>query len=272
MTKAYFAFLVACFAVAAPVIAQEQPRKSVWKKLFSEPELPTELQQDVDVFKMARSSTPRNPLSFAPFRVTKLHTGVRRTRESASGTRVGESGRMLDTAADARQKFSFTLEEDKQPQWEVSCATRNSQDAIEWEGRTSSVVTTISAELALTCDLTRPESPRATLLFQASAHARGLLGADFSMDGRLRAGDRIFDVKFLYLLQDGALLGDVPAGYAFVEDGKAVAAIPFLTATMPNRFVAARFLSTTDRSLIAAASAALTINQRLIDADEVWND
>jgi hypothetical protein len=239
--------------------------KSIWKKLTSEPPLPAELTTDVDVFPMANTITPRRPLSFAPFAVTKLRTGWRRDDADAGRFPISRSASIEVGTKETRQKYMFTLNESDKPSWEALCAWSGLRGSTTYRGKTSALDSTLASEVTLQCDFAKPGGKREwSLDFGALGRARGL-GAEYHIEGLIAGPSGEFHVDPLFVVEGSRIVGDVALGYVFRSRGSGVAAVQKSPRGM--KFTVHRSIEPDERSMFAAATAALLIHERLAEPD-----
>ena len=255
--------LILSFSTAA-----EERQTSLWKKLTSEPPLPAELQTDADTFPVANVSTSRNPLSFAPFRVTKVKNGWVRGSESGPTAAV-ENGEIRARLAEAKQKFSFTLAEGKTEQWLVQCGWFTVRETLEYEGRKTTSTADLGGEGSLQCSFAPPhEATNATLELETAVKTQGA-GFTADVSASLRSATRYYSIAPLLAVEGSRAIGDVPAGWVFMSGKNAVAALQSRGPSAPVRFTAARSLDAEQRSLLAAATAALVMFERMSAPDPI---
>jgi hypothetical protein len=243
-------------------------RKSLFGLLTSDPTLPAELTTNVDVFPVANVRTPRHPLSFAPFRVAHLHTGWRREDSSETAMPLSRTGRVGQVSTTARQKYRFTLMEGDQPLWKSRCVWSGIRESATYTGKTTSLDITTSGELQLQCDFSKPAGERAWLLEWGMTAATQGLGMKFVSEGRLAGPSGEFRVTLLRLTDGSRVLGDIPAGYIFHSGAHAVAAASTLGSNVPGSFTISRSVSAEERSILAAAAAALLLNEQIVNIGE----
>jgi hypothetical protein len=217
---------------------------------------------------MAKVRTSRRPVSFAPFRVAQLHTGWRKEDSSEAAMPVSRTGRVGQASTAARQKYRFTLMEGDQPLWESRCGWSGIKESVTYTGKTTSLDITTSGELQLQCDFSKPAGERAWSLEWGMTAAIQGLGMKSVSEGRLAGPSGEFRVTLLLLTDGSRVLGDIPAGYIFHSGAHAVAAASTLGSNVPGRFTISRSVSAEERSILAAAAAALLLNEQVAKIGE----
>lgn len=248
-------FLPVLLLIALPLFAIDTTKKpNIFQRLNSDPKLPDELISDVDVIPLPRTTTLWNPLTFRPFKVAKLKQGWKRT----DGTEAG-SGKVSVASEESRQRFSFTLEENNAAQWDVRCSSLNAKDSVRYTGRTSALEADTGGTGDLSCEISTTQRVW-TLEWGMGAETQGI-GMAVRSAGKLTNGTSEFRIEPLYVVEGSKAIGDVHAGYSFRTPDGAVAAVHTMRA--PGKFLVKKSVTGTDRALLAAASAALVLNERM---------
>lgn len=246
---------LAILLIALPTFAIDTTKKpNIFQRLNSDPKLPDELISDVDVIALPRTTTLWNPLTFRPFKVAKFKQGWKRSDGSEAG-----SGQVSVASEESRQRFSFTLEENDTAQWEVRCISLNAKESVKYTGKTSELEVDTGGTGDLTCEISTAQRVW-NLEWGMGAETQGI-GMAVRSSGKLTNGTSEFRIEPLYVVEDSKVIGDVPAGYSFRTPDGAVAAVHTMRA--PGKFLVKKSVMGTDRALLAAASAALVLNERM---------
>jgi hypothetical protein len=242
----------------------------ITKRLVTDPPLPAELTSDVDSFAFAKVSTMRNPLTFAPYKVTALKNGWTRTDTRRVSARVS-TGSIAGADVRARQKFSFTLNDGSAASWSCKCGWASAKEALTYEGKRTEAEVPLNTGATLECDFSDAAGAKQwTLQWDVEASASGA-GMQFEGEGLLSGSEGAFSVVPLFLFEDSKVVGDIPAGYIFRSGGRPVAAVQARAAGSPSRFTVKRDVEAPKRSILAAATSALMLYERVsteLDLDE----
>jgi hypothetical protein len=259
---------MAVFLSAASVsYASETPRQGFFKKM-SDPPLPPELTEDVDVFPMAKVRTMRNPLTFKPYRVAKLKRGWTKSRSGVDAVAVGRRSVAGIGTMSSRESYSFTVQEGDAPQWFVGCKWDAAKESLVYSGRTTSLESPTSAAVHLQCEIGRPgDTPLWGLLMDASHDARRGLAGSTKGEGELVGPESRYSIGLLYVVEGSRILGDLPGGFLFFHGERPIAAMQMAGGDVPVRFTISRSVPEEERSVIAAAAAALVLQQEMPDFD-----
>jgi hypothetical protein len=256
------ASILLTLVVATAAYAEEPKSKGFLKKMFTGPDLPVELTTEVDVFHSAWLVTPKRPFTFAPFKLTDLQRSAPRIESEGRTVFVlGRGGGRTAVAAD--RSYSFTMNESDQPQWECHCEFWSTRDSVQAAVPGTSMDMTLSGQSSLHCEFAKPGGEPVWSLDHNMKELKQGMGVSLTGDGRLFSETGEFTVTPLMVVENSQVLGDLAGGYVFKAGGTPVAAVVFQNG-IPRRIIVHRSVTPADRSLLVAATAALTFGDPLL--------
>jgi hypothetical protein len=249
--------LVAIAAFAAPLRAEEpeQKKKTGIRTLLSEPrmELPPELTSSAsESIEGASVRTWRRPFRFGPFEVRNLKKG--NLPSSERGLTIGY---VSAGNARARQRYTFELMEEDRSAALVACSWLAGSRGLTHRRGDSTTDLRLREMSAVRCTIDTDELW--TLQLETTLAPR-LNAPDVESTGSLSNGSRTFDVIATHRIEGIRILAGEPTGYLFSLDGAPVAA---MERTSRGRLVLVPGLDPDDRTLLAAAGAALFFQEQL---------
>jgi hypothetical protein len=267
LTLAIVTTLAAFVALPVDAAGSETQERGFFKRM-SDPPLPPELTEDVDVFPMAKVRSTRNPLTFKPYRVAKLKRGWTKSRSGVDAVAVGRRSVAGFGMMSSRESYSFTMQERDEPQWFVGCKWDAAKESLVYSGRTTSLESPTSAAVHLQCEIGKPgDMPLWGLLMDASHNARRGLAGSTKGEGELVGPESRYSIGLLYVVEGSRILGDLPGGFLFFDGERPIAAMQMAGGDVPVRFTISRSVPEDDRSVLAAAAAALVLQQEMPDFD-----
>jgi hypothetical protein len=233
-------------------------------------DLPQSLAASADVVPAHRSTWTRaaEPMSIGGYTVTQFHDAKKTHVASSSLTPAyvpDLPGQPLAREATTKQTIRFTLDDGGAPRWNVVCQTRS--DANDLESRGGNIELpghfrgeTVCAIDALGSDATTPTAWTLNL----SQYRPGI--ARTSITGELTDGATTYDLMPVYRLRTAngrpSMAAPYPLGFTMMRGDDAVAAIDTVgQGRNPARIHFGTQLTAPERSLLAAASAAVLLQQ-----------
>jgi hypothetical protein len=230
-------------------------------------DLPQSLATSSEVVPVRRSAWMQSaePLSIGGYTVTQFHDAKKTRVRSSSITPPyipDLPNQPLAREATTKQTIRFTVNEAGAPRWNVLCQSRADENGLESSGGSVEVPGRYKGETVCSIDGVGNDTSQWTLNF--SQYRPGI--ARTRIKGELTDGSTTYDLMPIYKLVGGdgrrSIDAPYPLGFTIERGDDAVAAI---NTSVQGRTTAqlhlGRELDATQRSLIAAASAAVLLQQ-----------
>lgn len=230
-------------------------------------DLPQSLASTSEVVPVRRSSWMQSekPLSIGGYTVTQFHDAKKTRVHSSSLTPPyipDVPGQPVAREATTKQTIRFTVNDAGAARWNVLCQSRSDENGLASEDRSVSLPGHFRGETVCSIDSAAGDASQWTL--NLSQYRPGI--DKTRIKGELTDGTTTYDLMPVYRLMGGDAQHSVnlpyPLGFTIERDEAAVAAIDTVAQgrTMAQVHFG-RALDPTQRSLIAAVSAAVLLQQ-----------
>lgn len=230
-------------------------------------DVPQSLASSSDVVSVNRKTfmQSKKPLSFGNYTVTQFHDAKKTRVRSASITPIyvpDLPNQPLAREATTKQTLAFTVNDAGSPRWNVVCQSRSDENGLESAGRSVELPGRFRGETVCAIDSALDDASEWT--FNFSQYRPGIVRT--RIKGELTNGSTTYDLMPIYKVVGAngrrSMDAPYPLGFTIERGDEPIVAIDSVSAGRAMAKVHfARDLDDTQRSLMAAASAALLLQQ-----------
>lgn len=214
--------------------------------------LPAELRQGVDTIPASAARSRRHPLEFPPYAVTRLSRKAPNAEELKSAS-LYRWANAIETA----DHYSFVLKEETKETWKADCLSGQTTTTSDEQAAQSGIMAAASERTIVQCVFSIQGRDPWTLEFEGAMSSNFLLGEARNVTGgRLVDGERTFIVRPSFRPDSFVFTGPGALGYVIGSRERPLAAVAIVP---PGKLIVAKTVDANERSLFAAAAAAMML-------------